>query len=464
MRKERCQMNNNIDPEQLESLHPVGKYHGAPSAGAIDGQVYSKTYIGYVLFILFLAMTLSFADRQLVNILLEPIKQEFGASDTEMGLLTGLAFVLFYATMSIPLARLADRRSRRNILVIAMAVWSAMTAFCGMSTNFIQLALSRFGVGIGEAGGGPASYSMVADYVSPRRRNSALAILSAGAPVGILLSMYGGAVLSTHYGWRVAFLALGIPGVLLSLLIYLTVREPLRGRWDPPKAAAPELSMREVLLTLWREPAMRTVALATGVTAISGFASGAWMPSFFMRVHGFSLVEAGMVLGLGGTLGGMLGGIVGGVLADRMALRHPSWQLKVAALGTLLSIPSQAAVLLWHGPEIVVGSMTLPLAVTLVPIGAFFIGFMQAPSVTSVQNLAEPHIRTQATAAFFFVTSTLGMGLGPISIGILNDLATPFAGDEAVRYSLLASLLFMLLGAFLFWRASSFYAAAWLRR
>jgi MFS family permease len=299
MRKERCQMNNNIDPEQLESLHPVGKYHGAPSAGAIDGQVYSKTYIGYVLFILFLAMTLSFADRQLVNILLEPIKQEFGASDTEMGLLTGLAFVLFYATMSIPLARLADRRSRRNILVIAMAVWSAMTAFCGMSTNFIQLALSRFGVGIGEAGGGPASYSMVADYVSPRRRNSALAILSAGAPVGILLSMYGGAVLSTHYGWRVAFLALGIPGVLLSLLIYLTVREPLRGRWDPPKAAAPELSMREVLLTLWREPAMRTVALATGVTAISGFASGAWMPSFFMRVHGFSLVEAGMVLGRG---------------------------------------------------------------------------------------------------------------------------------------------------------------------
>jgi MFS family permease len=421
-------------------------------------------YIGYVLFILFLAMTLSFADRQLINILLEPIKKEFGASDTEMGLLTGLAFVLFYATMSIPLARLADRSSRRNILALAMIIWSAMTAFCGMSANFVQLALSRFGVGIGEAGGGPASYSMVADYVQPQRRNSALGILSAGAPVGILLSMYGGAVISTHHGWRAAFLALGIPGVVLGLLIWLTVREPLRGRWDPPKAATPELSMRAMLLTLWRDSATRTVAIATGVTAISGFASGAWMPSFFMRVHGLSLVEAGMVLGLGGTVGGMLGGVVGGMLADRMAQRHPSWQLKVAALGTLLSIPSQAAVLLWHGPEIAVASMTLPLVVVLVPIGAFFIGFMQAPSVTAVQNLAAPNIRTQATAAFFFVTSTLGMGLGPISIGILNDLATPFAGEEAVRYSLLASLSFMLLGAFLFWRASHFYAAAWLRR
>jgi MFS family permease len=456
-------MNNNIDPQHLDSANKPVSFSGT-ALGDEAAPGYSKAYIGYVLLISFLAMTLSFADRQLVNILLEPIKQEFGATDTQMGLLTGLAFVMCYATMSIPLARLADRSSRRNILAIAMAVWSAMTAFCGMSGNFMQLALARFGVGIGEAGGGPASYSMVADYVRPQRRSTALGILAAGAPVGILVSMYGGAVVSTHYGWRAAFLALGIPGVILALLIYLTVREPLRGRWDPPKVAAPELSMRAVLLALWRDPATRTVALASGVTAISGFASGAWMPSFFMRVHGLSLVEAGMVLGVGGTLGGMLGGVVGGILADRLAQRHPSWQLKVAALGTLLSIPSQVAVLLWQGPAIALGSMTLPLVVLLVPVGGFFIGFMQAPSVAAVQNLAAPHIRTQATAAFFFVSSTLGMGLGPISIGILNDLATPFAGEEAVRYSLLASLLFMLLGAFLFWRAGHFYAAAYLRR
>lgn len=433
--------------------------------GSEEKPLYSNRYLVYVLFILFLGMTLSFADRQLINILVEPIKQEFGASDTEMGLLTGLAFVLFYATMSIPLARLADRKSRRNILVIAMAVWSAMTAMCGMSANFIQLALSRFGVGVGEAGGGPASYSMVADYFSPQRRNTAFGILAAAAPFGILVAMYGGAVIATHYGWRTTFLALGVPGILLAGIIYFTVREPLRGRWDAKKAAGPDLRMREVLLSLWRDRAMRTVALASGFTAVSGFASGAWLPSFFIRVHELSLIEAGLALGLGGTIGGMLGGVVGGILADRLSRRDASWQLKIAALGTLLSVPAQGLVLLWpHGSSITIGAMSLPVAVMLVPFGGFFMAFMQGPAVAAVQNLAAPEIRTQATAAFFFVSSALGMGLGPVSVGFLNDVITPLVGDHAVRYSLLGSLLFMLLGAFLFWRAGYFYAEALLRK
>jgi MFS family permease len=423
---------------------------------------YSPAYLTYVLFILFLGMTLSFADRQLINILVEPIKQEFNASDTEMGLLTGLAFVLFYATMGVPIARLADRGSRRDILAIAMAVWSAMTALCGMSHSFVQLALARFGVGVGEAGGGPASYSMLADYFPPRRRNTAFGILAAAAPFGILLSMYGGAVIATHYGWRVTFLGLGVPGILLALVIRLTIDEPLRGRWDAPKkVATPELSLRQVLLLLWRDPATRTVALASGVTAISGFAAGAWLPSFFIRVHGLSLIEAGLSLGLGGTIGGMLGGVVGGLLADRLSKRHLSWQLKVAALGTLLSLPAQGLVLLWpQGDYFSVGDMRLPIAVMLVPFGAFFMAFMQGPAVAAVQNLAAPEIRTQATAAFFFVTSALGMGLGPLSVGLFSDALTPLFAEQAVRYGLLASLLFMLLGAILFWRASYFYALA----
>jgi MFS family permease len=430
------------------------------NSSALESQ-YSPAYLTYVLFILFLGITLSFADRQLINILVEPIKHEFNASDTEMGLLTGLAFVLFYATMSVPIARLADRGSRRDILAISMAVWSAMTALCGMSLNFVQLAFARFGVGVGEAGGGPASYSMLADYFSPRRRNSAFGILAAAAPFGILLSMYGGAVIATHYGWRATFLGLGIPGILLAVVIRLTIAEPLRGRWDAPKKAAAELSIRQVMLLLWRDPATRTVALASGVTAISGFAAGAWLPSFFIRVHGLSLIEAGLSLGLGGTIGGMLGGIVGGLLADRLSKRHLSWQLKIAALGTLLSLPAQGLVLLWpQGDYFALGNMRLPVAVMLVPLGAFFMAFMQGPSVAAVQNLAAPEIRTQATAAFFFVTSALGMGFGPLSVGLFSDVLTPLFAEQAVRYSLLASLLFMLLGAILFWRASYFYALA----
>ncbi|HSB97914.1 MAG TPA: MFS transporter, partial [Spongiibacteraceae bacterium] len=224
---------------------------------------------------------------------------------------------------------------------------------------------------------------------------------------------------------------------------------------------SPQPSIRQVLLLLWRNPAMRTVALASGVTAISGFAAGAWLPSFFIRVHGLSLIEAGLSLGLGGTLGGMLGGVVGGILADRLSKRHLSWQLKVAALGTLLSLPAQSLVLLWpEGNYFAIGNANLPIAVLLVPLGAFFMAFMQGPSVAAIQNLAAPEIRTQATAAFFFVSSALGMGLGPLSVGLLNDALTPLLAENSVRYGLLASLLFMLLGGLLFWRAGHFYALA----
>jgi MFS family permease len=437
--------NNSTENAAITSSTPLG---------------YSNIYSGYVLLMLFLGVTLSFADRQLINILVEPIKQEFGASDTEMGLLTGLAFVLCYAIVSIPIARLADRSSRRNILAVAMTAWSVMTALCGMSMQFWQLALARFGVGVGEAGGGPASYSMLADYFSPKRRSTALGILATGAPAGILLSMYGGAVVATHYGWRATFLALGIPGVLLAILIWLTVREPQRGLWDAPRQGIESnLGMLQVMSLLWRNPALRMVALASGVTAISGFATAAWMPSFFIRVHDLSLIEAGLALGLGGTIGGMCGGVIGGLLADRLSKRHVSWQLKIAAIGTVLTIPVQALVLLWpHRDVVAIAGMQLPMAVIGVPFSGFFLAFMQGPSIAAVQNIAAPEIRTQASAAFFFVSSILGMSFGPLSVGILNDVLTPLVGEDAVRYGLLASLLFMLLGALLFWRASHFYA------
>jgi MFS family permease len=202
------------------------------------------------------------------------------------------------------------------------------------------------------------------------------------------------------------------------------------------------------------------VALASGVTAIAGFAAAAWMPSFFMRVHHLSLIEAGLSLGLGGTIGGTLGGIVGGILADRLSKRDISWQLKIAALGTLLALPAQALVLLWpHADYILLGRLQLPIAVIGVPVSGFFLAFMQGPAIAAVQNLTAPEVRTQATAAFFFITSTLGMGLGPLSVGLLSDVLTPLVAENAVRYGLLASLLFMFLGALLFWRASYFYAA-----
>jgi MFS family permease len=439
---------------------------GVGPASSTVARDHSPAYLRYVLGVLFLGAALSFANQQLINILVEPIKREFGATDTEMGLLTGFAFVLCYAALSMPIARLADRSSRRNILAIATALWSAMTAACGVSANFWQLAAARFAIGIGEAGGGPVSHSMLADYFPPHRRGTAFGILAAGPLAGVLISMFGGAVIATHYGWRSAFVALGVPSMLLAMVIGLTIREPRRGRWDPPSSTgASGLRIREVLLHLWRDPATRTLALASSAAAVSNFALAAWTPSFFIRVHGLSLIEVGIGMGLGGTLGGIAGSISGGMLADRLVARHRSWQLKVAALGCLLSPPATALVLLWpSGDYWTVGTLRVPTIFAWVPVGAFLMTLMQGPAAAAVQNLIAPAIRTQVTAAFSFFTTAIGMGLGPLGVGMLSDALAPAAAENSLRYGLLASLSSVFVGGLLFWRAGNLYAAALSRR
>lgn len=431
-------------------------YAGAASIPGIT------TYQRYVLGILFLCSVLSFADQQMINILVEPIKREFGASDTQMGLLTGFMFVLFYALLSLPIARFADRSSRRNILSIAVALWSLMTAFCGLSANFWQLAAARFGVGIGEAGGGPSTSSMLADYFPPQQRGFACGVMAASPSVGILISLCGGAIVATHYGWRMAFLLLGIPGVLLAIIVRLTIREPARGRWDMPQAGAESsLSMREVLARLWNDPSIRALALASSAVALFTFGAGAWMPSFFIRVHGLTLMQAGIALGVGGPLGGIAGSILGGMLADRLALRNHSWQLRVSALGCLLALPIQALMLLWpRGGYLTLGALQLPIVFIWVPVGTFFLALMYGPAGAALQNLVPPAIRTQANAVFFLLTSAIGMGLGPLGIGVLSDLLTPTLAENAMRYGLLISLFFILLGGLLYWRAGELYATA----
>lgn len=427
---------------------------------------HSTAYQRYVLGILFLGSTLSFSDQQMINILVEPIKTEFGASDSQMGLLTGFMFVLFYTLLSLPIARLADRGSRRNILSIAMALWSLMTAFCGLSANFWQLAAARFGVGIGEAGGGPSTSSMLADYFPPQRRGMACGIMAASPPLGVLISLCGGAIVATHYGWRTAFLMLGIPGVLLAAIVRLTIREPRRGRWDEPQPAAAAIAgMREVLAVLWRNPPIRALALASSAVALFTFGAGSWMPSFFIRVHGLSLVQAGIALGIGGTLGGIVGSILGGLLADRLASRNHRWQLRISALGCLLALPMQALMLLWpRGDYLALGAMQLPVVFIWVPVGTFFLALMYGPAGAAMQNLVPPAIRTQANAAFFLLTSAVGMGLGPLGVGMVSDMLAPGLAENSMRYGLLSALFFLLAGGVLFWRAGDLYATVSNRR
>ncbi|MDE0991264.1 MAG: MFS transporter, partial [Pseudomonadales bacterium] len=239
---------------------------------------YSVRYRYFVLSVLLIAYVFSFIDRQLMTILLEPIKAEFGASDTAMGFLSGFAFALFYAVLGLPVARLADRWSRRNVLAMSMVVWSGMTALCGMAGTFWQLAVLRVGVGVGEAGGTPPSHSLIASYFPPEERSTAMGIYGSGAQIGVLVGMLGGAVIADQMGWRSVFFIFGLPGVLVGLLVFMVVKEPLKNAVPDPR------SMLEDLTRLWRIPAFALISFATGFTALAGYGMGTWFPSFLIRV------------------------------------------------------------------------------------------------------------------------------------------------------------------------------------
>ena len=356
---------------------------------------FTPTYRWYVLFVLTLGYIFNFIDRQVMTILLEPIKTEFGATDTQMGLLTGLAFALFYATLGVPMARLADRWSRRNVLSISMAVWSGMTALCATASSFGQLALYRIGVGVGEAGGTPPSQSLLADYFPPEQRSLAQGVLASGTNIAVLVGLVGGALLADAYGWRNVFWIFGLPGIALAVLIRLTVREPLREREEVPEDSSLWVAIRRIAAL----PAFPAIALGVGMTAVAGYGLGVWSPSFMIRVHGLSLVEAGLYLGLIGVFGGILGTLTSAVLVDRLAQRDARWQLRLPMIGVLISIPTQALFLLWPAEHVwYLGDTVFPVALVFMLFSAIFASFWIAPSYAAVQNLVPAHWRTQAAA------------------------------------------------------------------
>jgi MFS family permease len=300
-------------------------------------QQFTPRYRNYVLFILTCGYVLNFVDRQVMTILLEPIKAEFGASDTQMGLISGLAFALFYATLGVPVARLADRWSRRNVLAISMATWSAVTAACGTAGSFWQLALLRVGVGIGEAGGTPPSQSLLTDYFPKERRALAQGVLATAPNIGVLVGLFGGALIAEAFGWRTVFFVFGVPGVGLALLLFFTVKEPIKVK---PQGLEADRSMMSAVSGIVRLPSFFLIALGVGFAAIPGYGLGVWSPSFLVRVHGMSLVDAGLWLGIIGLSGGTVGTILSGVLADRLALRDNRWQLWIPAVGLMVALPS----------------------------------------------------------------------------------------------------------------------------
>jgi len=384
-------------------------------------------YAWYVVVVLAVVYLFNFVDRNVLNVLVEPIKAEFDLSDTQIGFLTGPAFALVYAIAGIPIARWADRGMRRSIIAWALAAWSAMTAISGMATGFWTLASARIGVGIGEAGGTPPSHSLISDYVPPARRGLALAIQSSGQYFGIFFGMSLGGLLAAAFGWRSAFLALGLPGIALALLVRWTIAEPPRGRFDLQSEADALPSLAATARYLLGRRAFRWLLIAGPLSGVVSYTYAVWGPALLSRTQGASLVEAGTVVGLSNLLGGVIGSLLGGDLLDRLGRRDIRWHAWIPVLAMGVSIP--VFLLFLFSPS------GLP-AVSAYGTGMLLAGATGPCVWTMVQEIAPVRMRAMATAIVIFVSNIVGLGGGPQIAGLLNDWLEPSYGAAAVRWSL----------------------------
>ncbi len=373
----------------------------------------------------------SFMDRQILSILLEAIKADLKLSDTQLGLLSGLVFAVFYATLGIPIARLADRSSRRNIIAVSLAVWSVMTAACGLAQNFVQLMLARIGVGVGEAGSGPPSHSIIADLYPPDKRASAMAIYSLGVLLGGGLGVMIGGNVAALYGWRAAMFVVGIPGILLAVIVRFAMVEPRRGLSDVARVAEQEAhpSLADGVASIWRSAPARHLIAAITLTSLVGYALTGWGPSFMQRSLGYSMREVANYVALPAAFVGATSALIGGKLADRAARRHGVYaQSWVVVAMKAIGFPFAIAFYFVDVPALALGCYF---------VSYIFAGAYIGPTFAMIQHLAPLRLRATWAALSLLTINLIGLGLGPFLVGQLSDWLKPEFGGESLRWAML---------------------------
>ncbi len=398
-------------------------------------------YRKYALGILLVGYIINFVDRSILSLLLEPIKLELALSDSQLGFLGGLAFAVFYTFLGIPIAALADRRSRVKILAVSMVIWSAMTAVCGLANNFLTLLLARIGVGIGEAGASPPSHSLISDYFPIETRATALSIYALGIPLGTMIGSFVGGWGADAIGWRYTFFLVGVPGIIFALIVWFTLREPPRGMSDlkpsqapaAPIKTAPPPPVKTVLKLLWSKTSFRHLAFAAGLHAFVSYGAGTWNAPFFIRIHEMSLTEIGSVLALIAGIGA-IGTFFGGYISDKLSDRtnDKRWYFWVPGIATLVMVPFQLVAYLYGGVWAVVASLMM-----VAILGNAYLG----PSFAMTQALVSLRMRAVASAILLFVLNLIGMGLGPYLVGVLSDILTPDFGIYSIRYAMCAAVM-----------------------
>lgn len=394
-------------------------------------------YAWYVLVLLVLVYGFNFMDRYFLVILMEPIKEDLGLSNSAMGLLTGFVFSIVYSVAGIPLAYVADRYGRKQLLFWSLAIWSSFTVLSGFARNFFMLATARMGTAVSEAGCSPAAHSLIADYFHERRRGTAYAIYGLGISFGIGVGLSLGGWANQHYGWQMAFFIGGAPGLLLALLFVLTVKEPKRAKRVQPDGSASEaLSMRAALTIISKEKWFWSTALALGLLSFAASAFEMWTPTFLMRVHHFSSAQTGATSGLIEGGAGIIGTLFGGLMSDHLGLKDRRWYLWIPAITGIVMIPLMWGFLFANERSLFVYYVTTILCTSC----------YMAPIVAIVQSLMPVYVRAQASALLLLVLNMLGPGAGVFFAGVLTDIFTPEHGDTALRYALTTTSLVGLLG------------------
>ncbi len=416
------------------SVTPTGRGAAAPASRA------------YVLFVLTALGTFNQLDRQLMNILLEPVRQEFALSDVQLGLLTGLAFALINTVLSIPAALWAVHHSRRDLIAAAAAFWGLMTILSGAAQTFWQLLLARMGIGAGEAAGPPASQAMVSDLYAPGERATAMALLAAGVNIGAFLSFLVGGLIGQRYGWRMAFLVAGAPTLLFALLMRLTVHEPPRAA-DPSDSPVPVTSaalVRETLRLIWTDRVARHICIGATLTSATAFAAGAWVPSYIMRSHDLEIAATGLYLALVLGIGGALGTALGGRISDALRRRDVRWALWFVALAFLATKPFSIAFYVLDDTVLALVLFALPAMLAIVYVG---------PSLAVLHERVPASLRPIASAVFVLLINLVGLGLGPLMTGAMSQYAFAEHGEDSLRYAM------VVMQAVGIWGAMHFYVA-----
>ena len=398
----------------------------------------------YTLFVLTAILAVNQLDRNILAITLDAISLEFSLTDTQLGLLSGIFFAAVYALFGFPVARLAASGSRRNIIAVSVAVWSALTMAMAGAQNFTQLVIARLGVGIGEAGGVVPAHSMISDLYPPHKRASAMATFITGAHIGILLAFLIGGLVGQAFGWRWSFVAAGLPGLFLSLLLLFTVKEPQRDIGSD-QAPAPEGSMLvQTIKVIWQDKGLFHAMLGVGITGIVTFGALAWNATFLIRAHGLTQAQAGIYFALTVGIIGGLGTWKSGVLADRLGARQPKWRLGVVIVAILAAKPFSIGFLLAGNTAI---------AMSLLAFAVMFAGVFWGPTFAFLHGRIRNELRPMATAIFMFVYNIIGVGIGPTLVGIMSDVLPQSAPGHSLGLALLTIQITGIWGAFHYWQA-----------